>query len=324
MSLAVSDQPDLLAGALRRVMEVFDDELRSDLDAVRRLTDQTREYRGKLLRPRLVLLAGQAAGDLRDEHIVLAAVVEMVHVATLVHDDVLDEAHVRRSRPTVNRLAGNEAAVLLGDYLISHAYHLCSSLGSTGVARRVAAATNTVCEGELMQIAHRGDYDLTEAAYLEILRRKTAALTAASCELGAQLAGGPPPVVRHLSAFGMDLGIAFQIVDDLLDLTGSEEQTGKSVGRDANLGELTLPAIRFLQRANGVERQRLIDALSTTTQDRTRTIREVLADSDSVDYAVGVARSFTHSALSHLDLLPPSGAREALAAAARAVLRRNR
>ncbi len=166
-----------MAADLEKVCRIFDDELFSDLPVVNDLCDQVRQYRGKMLRPALLLLSARACGQVRPEHFTLAAVVEMVHMATLVHDDVLDEADLRRRHPTINRLAGNEAAIMLGDYLISHAFHLCSSLDSQEASRLIGATTNTVCEGELQQIAHRGDDRLTVEQYLQIITRKTAVLT---------------------------------------------------------------------------------------------------------------------------------------------------
>lgn len=311
-----------VARELARAIELFDAEVRSDLAGVNRLLDQVRSYRGKLLRPKLLLLSGKAAGELRPEHPVLAAVVEMVHVATLVHDDVLDEAAIRRRQTTVNHTVGNEGAVMLGDYLISHAYHLCSSLGSTRASRRIAAATNTVCEGELTQIEHRGDFALDEPTYLEIIRRKTAALTGVCCELGAEFAGAGPEVVREMADFGTDIGVAFQIVDDVLDLTADEAQTGKTAGRDADLGELTLPLIRFLDRAGPHEREELVAVLSNGELHKSARVRALLAGGDAVDYAMQKARSFVRSAVSHLSCLPPGDAKDALSAAAEFVLRR--
>ncbi len=311
-----------VAAALEQVVRTFDDELRCDLPFVERLVDQVRQYRGKLLRPKLLLLSAKAVGDLRREHIVLAAVVEMVHMATLVHDDVLDEADVRRRKATVNRLVGNEGAVLLGDYLISHSYHLCTSLDSVEYARRIADVTNTVCEGELMQIEHRGDAALTESQYLEIIRRKTAALTGVCCELGAAAAGADRRVVDQMAAFGVDLGMAFQIVDDLLDLTGTENELGKTVGRDADLGKWTLPAIRYRDRADESARRRLIDALSNGTLNKSVCVRSILAGSDAMDYALDMARAYVHSALQHLADLPPTDARQSLIAAAEFILQR--
>lgn len=311
-----------VVAALDEVMEVFDAELRSELSFVDSLAAHVRRYRGKLLRPQLLLLAGKAIGPLTREHVVLAAVVEMVHMATLVHDDVLDEADVRRRSPTVNRLVGNEGAVLLGDYLISHAYHLCSSLGSTQYSRRIAAVTNTVCEGELMQIHHRGNANLSEADYLEIIRRKTAALTGLCCELGAGASGGDAETVERLAAFGTDVGIAFQIVDDLLDLTGKENELGKTVGRDADLGKWTLPGIRLRDQGTEAQRAALKAAMADGRSDRSEALRKLLLSSEAMDSALDTARSHVQTALAHLDPLAPSDAKAALTAAAEFIVAR--
>ena len=311
-----------IAESLDRVIEAFDDELRSELPFVNRLTDQVRRYRGKLLRPRLLLMAGRAAGDIQDEHITLAAVVEMVHMATLVHDDVLDDADVRRRSATINQITGNEGAVLLGDYLISHAYHLCSTLDSSYASRRIAAVTNTVCEGELMEIENRGNFDLTEPEYLDIIRRKTAALTSLCCELGASASGAGDRVAANLSAYGLELGMAFQIVDDLLDLTATERETGKTVGRDADLGTITLPLIRFMARASRDENARLLGILSGADACKTEQIRELIADSECIDEAIETARSHVLSAVDHLSDFPDCEAKSSLVSAAESVLRR--
>ncbi len=312
---------EYLRADLSRALAVFDAELQSDQPLIGEMLTRLRGYSGKLLRPRLVLLAGRACGDLRQEHFVLAAVVEMIHMATLVHDDVLDEADLRRREHTINHGWGNQAAVLFGDYLISHAYHLCSTLGSA-VARRVAAATNVVCEGEMTQIALRGRFDLDEATYLDIIRRKTAALTCVSCELGASTAGAAPPLAAALAAFGEELGVAFQIADDLLDLTSSDAELGKTAGRDADLRKITLPVIRFLATAAPPDRQRLLDTLSSNHASITPRVRETLAVADSLEYARATARRLLGSAIGRLSVLPPSSAREALATLAEHVLQR--
>jgi len=306
---------------LSRTLAIFDAEVHSEQPLIRAMLCRLRGYSGKLLRPRLVLLAGKACGELRQEHFVLAAVVEMIHMATLVHDDVLDEADLRRREHTINRGWGNQAAVLFGDYLISHAYHLCSTLGSAA-ARRVAAATNVVCEGEMMQIAWRGRFDLDEATYLDIIRRKTAALTCVSCELGAATAGVPPPLAAAFRAFGEELGTAFQIADDLLDLTSSDAELGKTAGRDADLRKITLPVIRFLATAAPSDRQRLLDVLASDRLNITPRVREILAAADSLEYARATARRLLDSAIGRLSVLPPGNAREALATLAEYVLQR--
>ena len=211
--------------------ERFRAELLSDLSCVNELAGHVERYRGKMLRPTLVLASAASADpSLRDSNealIVVATVTEMVHMATLVHDDILDEAELRRRGATLNHLHGNEAAVMLGDYLISHAYHLCSSLEDPSVSRDIASTTNTVCEGELLQLANRNNWSLNERTYFEILHRKTASLCAACCRLGAKLAGADEVSVAALEAYGRKLGVAFQIVDDLLDLTGDTQTSAR-------------------------------------------------------------------------------------------------
>lgn len=307
--------------SLDEVLRIFDEELRSDQPFINDLTERVRRYRGKLLRPRLLLMAGRAAGEIKREHLTLAAVVEMVHMATLVHDDVLDDAAARRSSPTINRLVGNEAAVMLGDFLISHAYHLCSSVSSEA-ARRIAAVTNTVCEGELLQIHHRGNLELDEAAYFEIIRRKTAALTGVCCELGARYACADSEVIEGLCSYGIDLGIAFQIVDDLLDLLGDEDVTGKTTGRDAAMGKMTLPMIRFLEQSTPAARSRFGELFSTNKCENASELRRMLGASDAVEYTRMTASSYIQSAISRLSCVADSDAKSSLIAAAEFVLAR--
>src|ERR1044071_3636087 len=196
---------------LAAVDRLFNEELASDLACVNALVKHVGRFRGKMLRPMLVLLSGKACGALTEAHVKLATVVEMVHMATLVHDDVLDEAELRRKGATINHLKGNEAAVLLGDYLISHSYHLCSSLDSQFAARLIARTTNQVCEGELLQIDNRNNLDLDEDTYFQIITRKTASLCATCCLLGAKFAGATEELTQRLEVFGLSLGIAFQI-----------------------------------------------------------------------------------------------------------------
>src|SRR3954469_9186457 len=210
-----------IAPQLAAVDARFHEELVSSISCVNTLVKHVSRFRGKMLRPTLLLLTGKAAAPeraLTDAHVTLATVVEMVHMATLVHDDVLDEAELRRKGATINHLRGNEAAVLLGDYLISHSYHLCSSLDSQFAAQLIARTTNQVCEGELLQIDNRNNLDLDEETYFQIITRKTASLCATCCLLGAKYAGATELQVSQLELFGLSLGIAFQIQDDILDL----------------------------------------------------------------------------------------------------------
>src|SRR6195952_4242405 len=211
MNSVMTSLTDCIAPQLAAVEQQFHAELATDLKCVNTLVKHVSRFRGKMLRPSLVLLSGKVAGEIGEPHVVIATVVEMVHMATLVHDDVLDEAELRRKGATINHLRGNEAAVLLGDCLISHSYHLCSSLDSQFASRLIGRTTNEVCEGELLQIDNRNNYDLTEQTYLDIINRKTASLIAASCELGARFAGATDAQIAALSTFGRCIGTAFQM-----------------------------------------------------------------------------------------------------------------
>lgn len=321
VSTTISSLYEPVAADLRTVERVFDEEIRSEFPFVNELCDTVRSYRGKMMRPALLLLSARACGKLRPEHHVLAAVIEMVHMATLVHDDVLDAADERRRKPTVNRLAGNAAAVLLGDYLISHAFHLCSSLNDQHASRRIGAVTNIVCEGEMLQNAQRGNVNLTEDEYLSIIRRKTSALTAVSCELGAYYAGADPSWVAALTRYGDMSGVAFQIVDDVLDILGDPAQVGKTLGRDLELGKLTLPAIHH--RVHVQNEYRTATYASVCNSNDRATMRAELDRTGSIEYAMTVASENVGQAVKELEVLPISDARASLTALAEFIVRRD-
>ncbi len=319
---ALANLYEPITADLEQVCRIFDEELLSDLPIVNELCAHVRQYRGKMLRPALLLLSGRACGRVTPDHLTLAAVVEMVHMATLVHDDVLDEANIRRRVPTVNRMEGNETAILLGDYLISHAFHLCSSLDSQEASRLIGSATNTVCEGELQQVFHRGDDQLSLEQYLQIVTRKTAALTAVCCRLGARWAGAPEPVVHALEKYGLHVGIAFQITDDVLDIVGSEAQMGKTLGRDLEKRKLTLPLIHGMTQAPPDLRRR-IRMLWQGPVDPAR-LRAYLEEAGSIAYTLDRARHYVHTALRALDSIPRGGeARDILARMAQMILERD-
>ncbi len=311
-----------IAADLQRVQQILADELISDQGFISDLCGHIRQFHGKLLRPALLLLAGRACGEPTEAHATLAAVVELVHLATLVHDDVLDEADIRRRAATVNRLWGNHRAVLMGDFLYSHAFHLCSGLDDQFAARLVGQTAITVCEGEMMQVANRGNFELTEAEYIDIITRKTAVLVEASCHLGARYAGASDATVQRLRTFGSSIGIAFQIIDDLLDLTGDESEVGKSLGRDLSAGELTLPLIHYLGQLDPARRAQLVPTLRGADPQCCRNAATLLKQSDSLDYAHRVAREYVDSARQALAGLPPSPARDSLNAMAEFVLAR--
>jgi len=325
---------ELITEDLARVEALFARELTSDLPNVNELVTHVGKFRGKMLRPMLVLLSGLAAGvdesrpngdePLGVEHITAASVVEMVHMATLVHDDILDGADVRRKGATINHLHGNEAAVLLGDFLISHAYHLCSSLDSQAASRHIAHATNIVCEGELLQNYNRGNWRLDEETYYTIIYRKTAALTEVCCRLGAMFSTHKRARVEALAHYGRQVGLAFQIVDDILDICGQTKTVGKSLGTDIEKGKLTLPLIHFLQHAAPQHRELLMGLLESTEHDRVEHVRQLVAPSESIQFARREAERLIAEAIEALAILPESPARGALVEAARYVTARER
>ena len=300
-----------IARDLECVERVFADTIASPRPALARMLDHLTHYRGKRLRPTLLLLTAHACGRVTPAHHVLGAVVEMVHTATLVHDDVLDEAAVRRHVPTVNAGWGNKASILLGDYLFTHAFHLTSTIGEAQACELIGEATNRVCEGELHQTLQRGNLNLTEAEYLEIIDGKTAALTACCCRLGALYAGADAETVERLANYGRLLGLAFQVADDLLDLVGREDAAGKTLGTDLEQQKLTLPLIHMLATLPADESAALKKILGNGRPKRPA-VAAGLARTGAVEYARDRAKSLAAEAAGELAGLPPSECRELL------------
>jgi octaprenyl-diphosphate synthase len=309
-----------IAADLEEVERVLARTLRSRYPQVTPVVEHVRHYRGKRLRPVLLLLAARASGRLSPAHPVLGAVVEMIHTATLVHDDVLDGASVRRHVPTVNARWDNQTSVLLGDYLFTHAFHLASTLDDVRACRLIGLATNRVCEGELCQGLASGDLGLTEEAYFELIDGKTAELIACACQLGAVYAGAPESAVAALTRFGRGVGLAFQIADDLLDLVGEEGTTGKSLGTDLEQQKMTLPVIHLLRHDQHGRAEQL---LQTPGPGRLQGLRTLLVEAGSIDYARRKADDLAAGARRELACLAPTPFRALLEAMAERVVSRN-
>ncbi|MBA3963821.1 MAG: polyprenyl synthetase family protein [Chthoniobacterales bacterium] len=211
---------------------------------------------GKRLRPLLALLSGGATGSLGSEHLDLAVIVELIHLATLVHDDIMDDAERRRSQPTVNARWGNSLSVLLGDVLFAHALNLSTDFDDTRISRAIARTATEVCSGEMIQTQRRFDLQLSREEYFRIIGMKTGSLFACAAELGAVLSGAPEEVVRQLKTYGAQIGTAYQIYDDCLDIAGNEAETGKTLGTDLRKGKLTLPVLSLLGSASAFDRER--------------------------------------------------------------------
>ncbi|RLT15478.1 MAG: polyprenyl synthetase family protein [Planctomycetota bacterium] len=303
---------------------IYREELKSRIDFVQILVDHAARFQGKRLRPTLLLLSAQACGGIRPIHHQLVAVVEMIHTASLVHDDILDDAMIRRHASTINVEWGNESAVLLGDYLFTHAFHLAAATGSTVACQWIARATNRVWEGEMTQNHHCGNMDLDEATYFDIIRGKTAELTAVSAALGAYFTDSETLVVEALEAYGTNLGIAFQIVDDLLDILGDERNTGKSLGTDMNKIKLTLPMIRFLASAPAEDadhlRRLILD--QSSLPNRRKSVRDLIGTTNTFEECWQCAFDYANQARENLSILEDSQAKAILVAVAEGAVRR--
>ena len=287
------------------------------------LIDHLRHYRGKRLRPALLLLTAKACGKVAPAHHTLAAAMEMIHTATLVHDDVLDEADIRRHVPTFNAGWGNKVSILLGDMLFTHAFHLTSAV-DVRACQLTGEATNRVCAGELRQVTERGNLELTEADYFAITDGKTAALTECCGRLGALYAGASEEVANRLAGFGRNLGLAFQIADDLLDLVGTEDAAGKTLGTDLAQQKLTLPVIHCLHRLPPAEAAKLRDAIRTGAEGLGLRVLHALEKTQSVAYAKRRAEEFAKAARHELECLPRTECRAILEGVAEWSIRREK
>ena len=270
------------------------------------------ESHGKRLRPALALLAGGATGTINSSHFDLAVILELIHAATLVHDDILDGADKRRGQPTANAKWGNAISVLLGDCLFAHALKLSTSFQNGEVSRRIANAASEVCSGEIIQTQRRFDLKLSVPDYYKIIEMKTAALFAAACELGALINEAAPEVIDALRIFGLQLGTAYQIYDDVLDLAGDEAKAGKTLGSDLRKGKLTLPILHLLQISDEAERHRLSEIILNGDEADILALAEKAIAAGAVKSAIATGRKMLREAEARLQVVPENKYREAL------------
>ena len=261
---------------------------------------------GKRLRPALALLSAGACGRINDDHLKLAVIVELVHLATLVHDDIMDGATMRRHKLTLSARWGNEISVLLGDCLFAHALKLAASYPTNDVSRRVAAAANTVCQGEILQTQRRFDLDLSIEQYLRIVDMKTAELFAVSCDLGAFLGDADETITAALRSYGRALGIAYQIYDDCADIFEKENEAGKSLGTDLTKGKLTLPILMLLQRATATERDQIALDLSSHSMQGEARLASLVIKHRTLDASLDTIAEYLLDAANALKPLPDS------------------
>jgi octaprenyl-diphosphate synthase len=262
------------------------------------------ESSGKRLRPAMALLAGGATGEINSSHLDLAVVVELIHAATLVHDDIMDGADKRRSQPTVNAKWGNAISVLLGDCLFAHALKLSTSFPNGEISRRIASAASDVCSGEIIQTQRRFDLKLGVADYFRIIEMKTAALFAAASELGAFINEAPPELITAMKTFGLRFGTAYQIYDDCLDLAGSEEKAGKTLGTDIRKGKLTLPILHLLQSASPSEHHRYSEMILRSEEEDAINLADAAQKSGALNFAISTTERMLREAQEQVALFP--------------------
>ena len=313
----------LLAADMQSVDQVIRERLHSEVVLIRQVAEYIIGGGGKRLRPALVLLSAGALDYRGTAHHTLAAVVEFIHTATLLHDDVVDESALRRGRPTANTLFGNAASVLVGDFVYSRAFQMMVNIDDMRVLRVLADATNVIAEGEVLQLMNCRNADIDEAGYLQVIRYKTAKLFEAASRLGALLAGAPPAVEEAMAAYGSHLGTAFQLIDDVLDYSGEAGVIGKNVGDDLAEGKPTLPLIRVIQHGSPEEAALVRSALASGGLDDLDRVLAAIHRSGALDYTRRQAEAEVRAAAAALDLIPPTQYREFLLQRARFAVTRS-
>ena len=291
--------------------------LTSNVLLIRQIGEHIVAAGGKRLRPRLHLLAARALGYEGHDHLQLAAILEFIHTSTLLHDDVVDESDLRRGRKTANALWGNAASVLVGDFLYSRSFQLMVELDDMAVMRILADTTNAIAEGEVLQLLHVNNPDVDEAAYLRVIERKTAVLFAAAARLAAVLCGSDDRHGTALYDYGLNLGYAFQIADDVLDYTADVETLGKNLGGDLGEGKATLPLIHAMNQSDPEHRQRLRDVIAHGEVAALAEVLDTIRATDSIEYSRMRAHQYAQAAEDALAALPDNAWTAALRGLAR-------
>ena len=302
----------LVAGDLNQVNAVILDRMQSEVPLIPELAGHLIAGGGKRMRPMLTLACARLLDYPGTRHHKLAAAVEFIHTATLLHDDVVDDSPMRRGRRTANTAFGNAAAVLVGDFLYSRAFQMMVGVGSMRVMQVLADATNTIAEGEVLQLMNCHDPDVDEENYLDVIRRKTAKLFEASARLGAVLGGSPQPVEAALAGYGVHLGTAFQLVDDVLDYSGDAEAIGKSLGDDLAEGKPTLPLIRAMAAGSAGQREIVRRAIIDGGREDFPAVIAAVRETGALEYARDAAKREAERAREAIALLPDSTPKQSL------------
>ena len=301
----MEDLKALTEGDMRRLNQVITDNLASDVVLINQLSQHIILSGGKRLRPMLVMLSARGCGYRGDQDALLAAVIEFIHTATLLHDDVVDDSEMRRGQQTASAIWGNEAAVLVGDYLYSRAFQMMVRAGSMAIMDLLADTTNTIAQGEVLQLLNIRDPDTSEAQYRQVIYAKTACLFEAAARIGALLTGAGPESETVLRDYGKNLGIAFQLVDDALDYSTDSKALGKNTGDDLAEGKPTLPLIRALETGSDNQRQLLRAAIEAGDSEQFDEIRNVIVETGALNYTLEQARLHADLAQQAIGKLDP-------------------
>lgn len=316
----------LIGDDLKRVEQQFRKDLESDVPLIRKVGEYVLSSGGKRVRPALLLLASRLCDYRGDKAVPLASVIEFIHTATLLHDDVVDSATLRRGLASANTLWGNEASVLIGDFLFSKSFSLMVAVGSMDILKVLSDATTVIAEGEVMQLLCTGELDLTEERYIDVVRSKTAILMSAACEAGAILGDVTVEKRKALADFGMSLGIAFQLMDDTLDYIATEEEFGKSIGHDLEEGKITLPLIHVLRNCSPEERDRIAAVIEKDEMslEDFRDVSGLVKRYGGIEYTLAEARRYVDECAAHLRGFGPGTVSDALLRLAEYVVTRNK
>lgn len=310
----------LFLGLIRDEMQAVDclirDRLQSDVFLINQLSQHIIGSGGKRLRPALVVLSAKAAGYKGDQHLLLAAVIEFIHTATLLHDDVVDASLLRRGQDTANAVWGNEASVLTGDFLYSRAFQLMVEANQMRVMQVLADATNAIAEGEVLQLMNCRDPDITEARYLDVIERKTARLFEAAARVGTVLAQLPKSLEDALARYGLHVGNAFQLIDDALDYSATATDLGKNIGDDLAEGKPTLPLIHAMRNASAEGAQLIRTAIEDGGLSKVHAVMAVIESTGAIAYTAALARQEADKALAAVAEIPDSAYKDALKALA--------
>jgi len=297
---------------MEAVNQVIRQQLHSDVPLVNQIAQYIISAGGKRIRPILVLLFANAHNYKGKHHHSLAAIVEFIHTATLLHDDVVDESSLRRGRETANALFGNAASVLVGDFLYSRSFQMMVSIREMRVMQILADATNVIAEGEVLQLINMHDPDVTEERYLQVIRSKTAKLFEAAAELGALIGGGSEADIEAAAEYGRSVGTAFQLIDDVLDYSGNADEIGKNVGDDLREGKPTLPLIYLMQHGTATQRELVRSCIEQGDEQHFSEILEAIKSSGALDYTKKSAQEAAQRAKATLATLPDSQFKESL------------